>query len=211
MSEECRLCGSTALALKGRQAGRVFFHCPGCDCAFLGATHLLIASEEKGRYLQHRNDPTPEYQAFLNRLALPLLTKLGGVQQGLDYGCGPVPVLSQILERAGHRMWNWDPFFFPTAESLAAAYDFITCSEAAEHFHRPAFEFDRLNGLLKKRGYLGVMTQMRGSWEGFFEWHYPRDPTHVIFYSPRTMQWIAKHFQWELEFFPDNVVIFQKV
>ena len=52
----------------------------------------------------------------------------------------------------------YDPFFFPNEEIFSKTYDFITCTEAAEHFFNPNKEFDLLDKLLKKDGWLGVMT-----------------------------------------------------
>lgn len=147
----------------------------------------------------------------MGRLANPLLQILGAASsEGLDFGCGPHPVLAALFERNGHKVKSYDPIFFPQASFLESRYDFITCSEAAEHFHEPLKEFQLLDRLIKPQGHLAVMTQMKKSWDGFFDWYYPRDPTHVVFYSPRTMRWLAHYFDWELRFFPENTVIFQK-
>jgi hypothetical protein len=190
---------------------RLFLLCSVCSCVFLDSRHLLGPSEERARYEQHRNAPTPEYESFLNRLVDPLGAMApAGTKEGLDYGCGPVPVLSALLEKKGVKMAHYDPFFFPEPELLDKQYSVIACSEAAEHFHRPRQEFDRLNRLMKPGSVLGVMTQMRAQWDGFFDWYYPRDPTHVTFYSPRTMRWIASQYGWVPTFLPHSVVIFRK-
>ena len=59
-------------------------------------------------------------------------------------------------------------------------------------------------------GILGVMTGMLEDWGGFVEWHYHFDATHICYYSPRTMGWLARRFGWELELPRDNVAIFRK-
>ena len=46
----------------------------------------------------------------------------------------------------------YDPFFFPNKEIFSKTYDFITCTETAEHFFNPKKEFDLINTLLKKDG-----------------------------------------------------------
>jgi SAM-dependent methyltransferase len=211
MSELCRLCGAASAVLgQLKSDSRVFLHCIGCDCVFVQSDGLLPADGERARYLEHNNDATPEYEKFLNRLAIPVGKAARVKGEGLDFGCGPVPVLSVLLAKQGFRMRQYDPFFFPDQTALKARYDFITCSEAAEHFHQPLKEFELLHKLMRPGGILGVMTQMRQSWEGFFQWYYPRDPTHVIFYSPRTMRWIADRFGWSAGFAPENVVIFRR-
>lgn len=92
------------------------------------------------------------YRAFLNRAAGPLLERLPPARQGLDFGCGPGPALAIMLREAGHTVALFDPFFYPDPAVLASAYDFITCTEVAEHFHRPAEEFSKLDALLNPGG-----------------------------------------------------------
>ncbi len=210
-TENCRLCGTTADVMGMLPSdNRLFLHCPECACVFVAGAGLPTEDLEKQRYLQHRNDPTPEYQGFLSRLAAPVARLAPTGARGLDFGCGPIPVMSALLESQGFTMENYDPFFFADAALLGQTYDFVTCCETAEHFHHPEKEFALLNRLVKPGGFLAVMTQMRSQWDGFFEWHYPRDPTHVVFYSPRTMRWLSQKFDWTPMFFPENVVIFQK-
>jgi hypothetical protein len=44
----------------------------------------------------------------------------------------------------------------------------------------------------------------------FERWWYARDPTHVCFYTPTTLRWIATHHRWSLERPSTNVAIFLK-
>jgi hypothetical protein len=115
-----------------------------------------------------------------------------------------------MFEKAGFPMRVYDPIFFEDNEALSLRYDFVTCTEAVEHFHFPEREFARLDGLLKAGGLLGVMTQMLRSWSDFPKWYYPRDPTHVCFYSRTTMEWIGARWNWECEFPSDSVTLFRK-
>ena len=55
--------------------------------------------------------------------------------QGLDYGCGPGPALAHMLREAGHDVALFDPFFAPDPAPFNRTYDFVTCTEVAEHFH----------------------------------------------------------------------------
>ena len=93
---------------------------------------------------------------------------------------------------------------------LERTYDFVVCSEVAEHCHRPAEEFPRLDGLLKPGGRLGIMTGILTDDDRFADWHYRRDPTHVVFYRPETFAHIARRHHWHLEFPAENVVLFRK-
>ncbi len=130
--------------------------------------------------------------------------------EGLDYGCGPGPALARILEEAGHRVCLYDPFFYPDRSVLDRTYDFVTCTETAEHFHDPAGEFARLDRLLKTGGGLGVMTCFRQPGRDFASWHYRRDPTHVVFYREATFRRLAERFGWQCEFPSRDVFLGRK-
>ena len=108
----------------------------------------------------------------------------------------PVRLWQPWLGEAGFRVAIYDPIFFPDESVLAERYDFITCTETAEHFRDPGTQFGRLNGLLRSPGWLGVRTAMLDDWSGFPDWYYHRDPTHISFYSQRTMRWIAEQYGW---------------
>ena len=44
----------------------------------------------------------------------------------------------------------------------------------------------------------------------FKDWHYRRDPTHVVFYNERTFEIIANQHNWKFSFPCENVVLFNK-
>lgn len=168
-------------------------------------------SDEKARYETHENDPSDEgYRGFLSRLADPLVEVLPSGAAGLDYGSGPGPTLSVMLEERGHPMAIYDAFFAPDEGVFDRSYDFITCSETVEHFFRPREEFERLYGLLRPGGWLGVMTRFVPD-RDFETWWYVRDETHVCFYRTETMKWIAEQFEWTLHLPAEDVALFQRV
>ena len=196
---------------KDRSGEREFRRCRACDLVFVPRVHHLDVDGERERYLEHNNHPDdPDYRAFLSRLFDELRPHLDPGSSGLDYGAGPGPALAAMLGEAGFRVAIYDPIFFPDESVLAERYDFITCTETAEHFRDPGTQFGRLNGLLRSPGWLGVMTAMLDDWSGFPDWYYHRDPTHISFYSQRTMRWIAEQYGWEPAFPRPNVVIFRK-
>ena len=84
---------------------------------------------------------------------------------------------------------------------------------ARERLHlsrRDLVEFERLDELLRPGGWLAVMTTMRDDTRDFAGWWYVRDFTHVCFYRPRTMEWIARAHAWQLELPHPNVALFRK-
>lgn len=191
--------------------GRDYWRCGTCGATFLDPRRRPDAAEEYAHYLHHENDPDDDgYRLFLARLAGPLIERLKPRRRGLDYGCGPGPALAAMLREAGHDVALYDPFFRPDRQALARTYDFISCTETAEHFHRPAEEFDRLDRLLRPGGWLGVMTCFQTDDSRFADWHYVRDPTHVVFYRKETFRHIAAMRRWVCEFPAKDVVLLRK-
>ena len=204
----CRVSGSSRFVCVD---GHDYWRCPSCEARFLDPSHWPPAPEEKAHYLHHENDPDdPQYRRWLSRLARPLLDRLDANLSGLDYGCGPGPALAAMLREAGHEMALYDPLFFPDPEPLDRAYDFITCTEVVEHFHRPAEEFGRLDAMLRPGGWLAVMTCFQTDDARFAEWHYRRDPTHVVFYRETTLRVIAGLYEWLCEIPVKDVALMRK-
>jgi cyclopropane fatty-acyl-phospholipid synthase-like methyltransferase len=166
---------------------------------------------EHARYLLHQNDPADTgYRQFLSKLADPLLQRLEPRREGLDYGCGPGPVLAMMLREAGHKVTLFDPFFFPDPAPLLRTYDFITCTETIEHFHHPADEFSRLDGMLRPGGWLAIMTGFQTDDAGFADWDYRNDFTHVVFYRETTLRRIALMHGWSCEIPVRDVALMRK-
>jgi 2-polyprenyl-3-methyl-5-hydroxy-6-metoxy-1,4-benzoquinol methylase len=188
-----------------------YWRCGRCQATWLDPTHHLSPEAEHAHYLNHENEvDDPGYRGFLSRLAEPLLERLPPGQSGLDYGCGPGPALAAMLCEAGHGMALYDPFFAPDEAPLSGIYDFVTCTEVAEHFHAPAQEFERLGALLRPGGWLGVMTCFQTDDARFRDWHYRKDPTHVVFYREATFHKIAADLGWVCACPVKDVVLMQK-
>lgn len=208
----CPICPSpTDTHVFAEVASRTYWRCDACEATFLDPQQLPSRTDELTRYQQHRNEADdPGYRRFLSRLATPLLERLAPNQSGLDYGCGPEPVLAGMLREAGHRMALYDPLFRDDVAVLEHAYDFVTCTEVVEHFHHPAEEFARLDGLLKPGGWLAVMTNFLTDEVSFANWHYRRDFTHVVFYREKTFRVIAERHGWRCEIPAANVALLRK-
>ena len=207
----CSVCGSNEIRPFMLVGDKYYWTCNVCKARILSCKHWLSKDEEFKYYQTHENiSSDPAYQKFAAQLALPILDKLVPNSSGLDFGCGPDSALSAILRQHGHNMTGYDPFFFPAKNSLKKTYDFIVCSEAAEHFHQPAKEFKKFNSLLNENGWIGIMTNFQTENARFKNWHYRRDPTHVVFYRKETFEVIGKQFRWTAYFPSRNVVIFQK-
>lgn len=205
----CPVChgpGAPLMHVEGRDYGR----CDDCGARYLAPAQRPDRAAEAAHYAHHRNEVgDPGYRRHLARLADPLLARLAPGARGLDYGCGPGPALAAMLGEAGHAVALYDPVFAPDRGLLAARHDFVTCTEVAEHFHDPAAEFDRLAGLLRPGGWLGVMTCFQTDDARFATWHYRRDPTHVVFYRAETLHHIAAARGLDCEIVAKDIALMQ--
>lgn len=213
----CRLCQSSAVSSFCQDKRRHYFRCHHCYLVFVDEASLLAPAQEKAIYDQHQNDPNDSgYRRFLSRLAVPLLDRIGHKpQRGLDFGCGPGPTLSMMLQEAGHAVALYDPFYISDTTVLAehgdcVVYDFVACTEAIEHFHHPHREWRQLLGLLKPQGWLGLMTKLVIDESAFKQWHYKNDLTHVSFFSRATFEFLAQRDGLRCEFEGDDVILLQK-
>lgn len=209
--QPCPLCGDTNNYLYHRDEHRPYLQCSTCQLVFVPKSHLNSAVEEKAHYDTHQNSPDDAgYRKFLNRLLAPLSQKLTAGACGLDFGAGPGPTLSVMLEELGFPMNIYDPFYANNPGVLQQQYDFITCTETAEHLYYPGNEFNRLWSLLKTGGYLAIMTRLITPNTVFSGWYYTRDPTHVCFYSRATFQWLAEQWRASIAFADNDVILICK-
>ncbi|WP_366655486.1 class I SAM-dependent methyltransferase [Fodinicurvata sp. EGI_FJ10296] len=211
----CPLCAVGSGRHFAEVNGRRYLRCPNCLLTWLAPAQRPDADAELAEYGHHDNRPDdPGYRRFLNKAVEPLCLRLAekGVAQadGLDFGCGPGPTLSVMMDERGHRFVDFDPFFRPDGRLLKRRYDAIACTEVAEHFHDPTREFTLLDSLLVPGGVLAVMTSILYDDDAFAGWHYIRELSHVVFYRPETMVWIATQFGWSMTAPSPTVRLFEK-
>ncbi len=207
----CPLCQSAPPEEFHRDPRRDYFRCRTCSLVFVPPEQFLSAEAEKAEYDRHRNTPDdPGYRRFLSRLFNPLQKHLKPCSRGLDFGSGPGPALSVMLEEAGHPMRIYDPFYADSPEALDKKYDFITATEVLEHLHQPQLELERLWAALLPGGCLGIMTKLVLDRRAFSRWHYKNDLTHVCFFSRETFRWLAAKWAADLFFTDKDVIIIYK-
>ncbi len=119
-----------------------------------------------------------------------------GIGYVLDYGCGPEPVLAELMRRNGFECYIYDPYFFP--ELPENPCDLVISTEVFEHFRDVRAELHKIRSLLAPAGYLAVMTAFHDEIESFENWWYISDPTHICFFSVRTFEWIAEEFGFKI-------------
>jgi hypothetical protein len=207
----CPLCGAGHARAFAEVDAKRYRRCERCCLTFLDPGQRPSRALERATYDQHQNDPAdPRYRAFLSGLVEPLRAHLERGMVGLDFGCGPGPTIGAMLAGHGIEVVDYDPFYRPSPGALARRYDFVTCTEVAEHLHAPGRELATIDRLLKPGGWLGLMTEMLEDDAGFATWWYRRDPTHVAFFRRETMAWIAGRFRWKVSFPARTVALFHK-
>ena len=210
INEICPICSGNDLNKYYKGQGRDYFLCNRCDLVFAPKEQLPSVDVEKTKYDQHQNSPQDSgYRAFLSKLFTPIQKFIKPKSHGLDFGSGPGPTLSKMLEEEGYNMDIYDIFYAPNQEVFLKKYDFITTTEVIEHLHRPKDELLRLVNILKRGGFLGVMTAFRPEQEKFGDWYYKNDPTHVRFFTPKTFEYIANMLSLQIVYITDGVVIFK--
>ncbi len=205
----CSLCGSRENSPFYEGENRRYYHCKLCDLVFVPSDYFLSQTEEKAKYDNHQNSlDNAGYCQFLDKLLLPLQAHLQEGAKGLDFGSGPGPTLSLLMERRGYEMEIYDIFYHDTPEVFEKKYDFITSTEVIEHLHHPLGEIEKLWGCLREGGVLGLMSAFRV--EDFENWYYKRDLTHICFFSPQTFSWIASQLGATLEIPQSGVALLKK-
>jgi hypothetical protein len=207
----CTLCGNQAEPFQVAR-GRRYYQCSFCSSVLLDPDDYISLQEEKARYEKHNNDVhDPRYQQFVSPVVEAVLDHHNPRDQGLDYGAGTGPVITKLLRDRDYTIDTYDPFFDDNRELLNANYDYIVCCEVAEHFHRPFGEFQGLYQLLNPGGTLYCMTQLYNEGVDFQAWNYKNDETHVIFYHPQAVRWIARQTGFvDITLQDDKLVIFKK-
>lgn len=205
----CPLCQHSSTQLLSTPDKR-YYKCPRCWLIYMDQEYYPNPKDEKKRYLEHNNDITNQgYIDFLNRIINTALPHLNRKMNMLDYGSGPNPVLSQLLEKQGFLCDDYDPFFCKVP--LTKQYDSIFYVETMEHFFEPQKEIERLSSLLSSGGFLFVMTLLWTDIERFARWFYRRDLTHVCFYHARTFDYIANQYDFDLKYIDGKrVIVMQK-
>jgi SAM-dependent methyltransferase len=207
MSMTCPLCANSAIPFLGDR----FYTCLQCEAIFRPTEHLPDPETEKKRYDFHQNHLGDEgYRSFVRPLVDALISEQQTAAIGLDFGCGPVSVIRDMLQELPCEWIGYDPFYFPDKQALQLSYDVIVCCEVVEHFHHPSRSFRTLCQLLKPGGRLYLMTHLYDRSIDFASWYYKNDVTHVFFYRQTTMEFIGQHFDWRWVYTKGRLVVFEK-
>jgi len=209
--KSCPLCECTTISHYHQDKTRDYWQCAQCALVFVAAEQHLGGEQEKAIYDQHENDLADVgYRRFLSRFSEPLHARLTYGSKGLDFGCGPAPMLATMLAELGHNVALYDLYYYPDRQVLSGDYDFVSSTEVIEHLAQPQKALRLWLDLLRPSGTLALMTKLVIDQQRFATWHYKNDPTHIAFYSKETFAYIAKRFGLDLEFIAADVIFLTK-
>ena len=207
----CPLCLSKNCSYYYKDKFRLYLQCNNCEYVFVPTQYHLSDSDEKERYDTHNNNPKdPRYRKFLSKLTQPLSDLLSYGSYGLDFGCGPGPTLSLMLEEEGRQVDLYDKFYVKDQSVFKKEFYFITLTEVIEHLSDPLFELERLTSILKPGGIIAIMTQTLSRDIDFEAWYYKNDPSHIGFYNQKSLQILADHLGLKISHYSDRVIFFKK-
>lgn len=172
-----------------------YHYCPACGFIAQDRQQLSSFQEERKEYDRHENSIENEgYVNFFRRFLDNALTPFASLGEGLDYGSGPEPVLSQVMARDyGVLPDIYDLHFQPDRIFEGKTYDFVVSTEVIEHVKDPMEVIGLFGRHLKSGGIAAVMTLFhQEDQETFLNWWYRRDITHISFFTPRTFAYMAE-------------------
>jgi len=213
---KCKICDSSSLKkIYDDQFDSTYYFCEVCEYIFLDQEEIVSEKDEKEVYDQHDNTFESKgyvkmFESFIEKAINPFIKEK---KRALEFGCGPGPVLAKLLEMDGWVVNTYDPIYDNNEEYEKYKYDLITSTEVFEHFSNPVKEIKHLSKLLKKGGYLSIMTLLHPKTEEKFKnWWYKRDATHISFYSSKTLYLLGKMFNLEMIYNDNNrLITFKKV
>lgn len=190
------------------------FVCSECGLVFKNPQNFNSTEKDLARYSTHNNNNNDQgYLDFLGKFVTPLKKYLSPGFKALDFGCGPGPTLSILLEEIGGVVINYDPLFYPETQLLIPKfYDVVTSTEVVEHFKNPRQDWQVLIDLVKENGVIAIMTLFYSPEIDYTKWWYKNDHTHIVFYQQKTLEFIAREFKLEILYNDKkSIVIFKKV
>ncbi|PIK14991.1 class I SAM-dependent methyltransferase [Halobacteriovorax sp. JY17] len=208
----CPLCLCDNSILHYENKKKVFFRCNTCKLIFAPKERLLNTAEEVEIYDLHENDPNDiNYVNFMERILTPLRDHLPYGSHGIDFGCGPGPVVKTILSKENFKISEYDPFYVNDKSLLDEQYDFLIATEVIEHIYETKKDFELMLSLVKKKGVIALMTSFYSDdIDKFSRWGYHNDPTHVRFFNEETFDWMAKEYGLRLIIPTKNIAFFIK-
>lgn len=154
-------------------------------CGHIKKKNVLPDNLQKVRYDNHVCDEG--YLKYMNGIFNKINKHLNsGIS--LDYGCGQIHALSDILNDNGYSCDYYDLFYYNKLEEKK--YDNIILIEVIEHIEDIYSEICKIKDMLNDNGKIIVMTNFIP--DNLVNWWYLRDSTHVSFLGENSILELAK-------------------
>jgi len=187
---QCIICDNITEPFTDTQMGVETYHCTHCAVIFKDPKIHENFTTQKQRYDLHENSADDAgYRNYFQQFLDFVLPQMDTPVTALDFGCGRSTLLCDMLAEQGIASEAYDPIYHPDMAYKNKQYDLITSVEVFEHLHDPMAVFKALISHLKPGGTLAIRTEFSCSQkEAYLQWYYRRDPTHVVFFTPRTFE-----------------------
>ena len=210
----CKICNTSTSEIVDNKKSLIYYRCEACGFVSLSDSFMVNKVLEKEQYDHHNNSLENEgyvtmFENFIDNAIAPYLEN---IETALDFGSGPTPVFSVLLERRGLIVDIYDLYYSPEKVYESKSYDLITSTEVFEHLSRPIEILEMLAEHLNERGYVALMTKFPPKDDqAFLDWWYRRDPTHISFFTPKSFELMAEKVGLKvLKTINENIVVFQK-
>jgi len=188
----CKVCGSEEITVYSRNKIREFLKCSRCELVFVPEQFYLTLEQERKRYDLHDNTIVNKgYKEFLEKVATVITDRFPADCTVMDFGSGANAVLGTILDKKGYCCESYDPLFNIQCSNAAILYDVIVVCEVIEHLRFPKDDLEFIKKRLKPHGTVIIRTQLYPDAEKFQNWWYIQDLTHINFFSPKTIDFVA--------------------
>lgn len=197
----CLICGQPSDSFRDNRSKINYFECSECQFIMKSPENFSDFSKQKERYNLHTNNEEDRgYRAYFQRFIDFLeLDAKSTIYRALDFGCGESLLLSKMLTSEGVRCDAYDPIYHYNEAYQNLSYDLILSIEVFEHLHNPKGTFAMLTQRLNRGGQLAIQTAFHpNDREAFLRWYYHLDPTHVIFFTPKTFEVLAERYDMEI-------------
>jgi len=191
---QCLICGSETEQFYDAKMQVETYACGHCAAVFKDPDSYQDFARQKQRYDLHENSAEDAgYRRYFQLFLDTVLPHIPAVERALDFGCGRSTLLADMLREQGIESRVYDPIYHPDEGYASQQYDLITAVEVFEHLHDPMEVFRMLAGLLSPGGILAIRTAfVPDERERYLQWYYRQDPTHIVFYAPRTLQYMCE-------------------
>jgi len=210
----CKICFAKTRAMRDEKKDYIYYRCLSCGFVYLDDKFIVDIDSEKSQYEMHQNsfESLGYVKMFEDFIDVAITPYEDSIESALEFGCGPGPVLAELLSRRGMEMDKYDIYFYPKKVYQGKQYDLITSTEVFEHLQKPMEILEILAKHTRDGGYIILMTKFPPSEDKeFLNWWYRRDVTHISFFTPKSFEVMAEKVGLEvLRIINDNIVVFGK-